>query len=229
MRLCACPPDRAGARNASLPSRDGESIFTCVNPGSSQQKQKRALRTQLRETVKSAILDAAEQRISAKGLHATSLNEIAKAAGVAVGTLYNYFTDRDALVRELLESRRANLRPQLEEVLTGHTGLPFEQRFRTITREMFEVFERHRLYLVIMFQAEHMRPASKIDFYAMFEKIFAGGAAEKVIATKHVAALVTVFTGAIKSVLVRRIADDTPFVTDADPICSLLLDGARRK
>src|SRR5678815_1807406 len=88
--------------------------FISVNldsPRSTRRKQ--ALRSQLREAVRATILDAAEELIAAKGLHGAGLAQIAKRAGVAVGTLYNYFDDRDALVRALFETRRAAVRPKL--------------------------------------------------------------------------------------------------------------------
>src|ERR1044071_4154202 len=75
--------------------------------------QLRQMRESMRETVRVAILDAAEELIARHGLHSAALLQIAKRAGVAVGTLYNYFTDRDALIRGVVESRRATLRPRL--------------------------------------------------------------------------------------------------------------------
>ena len=194
-------------------------------------KAKDTLRSQLRETVRAAILDAAEARLSAQGLHATSLAEIAKAAGVAVGTLYNYFEDREALVRALLESRRGTLYPQLQAAVESGVGLAFEARLRQCTHELFEAFERHRVYLKIMFQAEHLRtPApNKVDFFAVIAQIAEVGVTEGVIAAGTAPMFVTVFTGAIRSVLLRRIQNNTAFGEDADPLCTLILDGARRR
>jgi len=193
-------------------------------------KAKDTLRSQLRETVRVTILDAAEARLSAQGLHATSLAEIAKSAGVAVGTLYNYFQDRDALVRALLESRRGTLGPQCEAAISAGTELPFEPRLRMFTRELFEAFERHRGYLKIMFQAEHLKSTTtKVDFFAVVGQIAEVGVAEGVIAATSSQTFVTVFTGAIRSVLLRCLQNNRAFAEDADPICTLILDGARRR
>ena len=60
------------------------------------------LRHRLREETVSAILEAAEHEFASDGLHAARMERIAARAGVAVGTLYNHFDDREALVLALV-------------------------------------------------------------------------------------------------------------------------------
>src|SRR4051812_12638687 len=97
-----------------LPRARCEYRFIAVNLDSSRRRAAQArLKSQLRETVRTQILDAAEELIAARGFQSAPLALIARRAGVAVGTLYNYFADRDAMIRALFESRRAVLRPKL--------------------------------------------------------------------------------------------------------------------
>ncbi len=49
------------------------------------------------------LLAAAEQRIGARGYEATSMQDIAEAAGVGVGTLYHHFPDKRALLLALVD------------------------------------------------------------------------------------------------------------------------------
>jgi TetR/AcrR family fatty acid metabolism transcriptional regulator len=51
------------------------------------------------------ILDAAVRVFARKGFHATRVSEVAKAAGVADGTIYLYFESKDALLVSLFEDR----------------------------------------------------------------------------------------------------------------------------
>ena len=51
------------------------------------------------------ILDAAVRVLARKGFHATRVSEIAKAAGVADGTIYLYFDSKDELLVSLFESK----------------------------------------------------------------------------------------------------------------------------
>jgi AcrR family transcriptional regulator len=49
------------------------------------------------------LLGAAERRFADAGYDATSMNEIADAAGVGVGTLYHHFSDKRALLLALID------------------------------------------------------------------------------------------------------------------------------
>jgi AcrR family transcriptional regulator len=49
------------------------------------------------------LLDATAAVLKARGLDNTTTNHIAEQAGVSIGSLYQYFPDKDALVEALLE------------------------------------------------------------------------------------------------------------------------------
>lgn len=53
---------------------------------------------------KQAILDAALEEFAARGYAATRLDDVAKRADVAKGTIYLYFADKETLFQELLRS-----------------------------------------------------------------------------------------------------------------------------
>ena len=69
------------------------------------------------------ILHAAVRVFAKKGFHATRVSEVAKAAGVADGTIYLYFRSKDALLVSLFEDRverlLAFLQTELPEVTTA--------------------------------------------------------------------------------------------------------------
>ena len=50
-----------------------------------------------------AILEATAQLLVAEGTGRVSTNRIAKRAGVSVGTLYQYFPDKNAIIRAVGE------------------------------------------------------------------------------------------------------------------------------
>ena len=64
------------------------------------------------ETV-AAILEGAAQVLEAGGLAAFTTNAVAERAGVSIGTLYQYFGDKNALIRALAERELgADARPR---------------------------------------------------------------------------------------------------------------------
>src|SRR5437879_6605361 len=88
-----------------------------MNARSPSETKPSKLRSRLREQTATAILEAAEQVFADQGLAASHMNDIAALAGVAVGTLYNHFKDRDALLSALLEMRRSGLLAVMDEFL----------------------------------------------------------------------------------------------------------------
>jgi AcrR family transcriptional regulator len=65
-----------------------------------------------------AILDAAERCFFESGFAETKMAEVASRAGVAVGTVYKYFTSKEALLAALAVRHRELLLQALEEVRT---------------------------------------------------------------------------------------------------------------
>lgn len=58
-----------------------------------------------------AIVGAAERLLVERGYAAASTNAIARRAGVSVGSLYQYFSGKDAVFREILARHRAEMAP----------------------------------------------------------------------------------------------------------------------
>jgi AcrR family transcriptional regulator len=191
---------------------------------------RRTVRETMRETVRVAILDAAEELIAKHGLHAAALVQIAKRAGVAVGTLYNYFTDRDALIRGLFESRRTTLRPKLLAAIHTGADLPFEPRLRLFLHELLAAFASHRGFLKIAIENEHLRPPGSTtaqDLLAGVAALITAGVREGAISADKAELLPLVITGAIKAIIVQRLQDGGELTGDADAIVAILLDGIR--
>jgi AcrR family transcriptional regulator len=84
------------------------------------------------------ILDATARVLCTTGYDRASTNRIALAAGVSVGSLYQYFPSKEALVAALaarhMASMTALLRAKLAEVATA----PMPVAVRTIILAMFE-------------------------------------------------------------------------------------------
>jgi AcrR family transcriptional regulator len=68
---------------------------------------------------RSAILAAAEALLLAEGPRATSMEAVARAAGVAKPTLYAYFADKDEIVRALAEELIEAHGRELQSALDG--------------------------------------------------------------------------------------------------------------
>ena len=110
------------------------------------------LRDRLREETSRAILAAAEEVFAADGLHAR-MESIASRAGVAVGTLYNHFEDRKALVGALVRSRREALLARVDAALAGVPGEPVEAQLRAYLTAVEQHARAHGPLLAVLMQA----------------------------------------------------------------------------
>lgn len=109
------------------------------------------LRDRLREETAAAILAAAEESFAADGLQAR-MESIAARAGVAVGTVYNHFEDREALLAELVRSRRAVLLRRLDAAVAEEG--PFADLLRRFLRALFGHWTEHWRFMGILVQAQ---------------------------------------------------------------------------
>ena len=66
-----------------------------------------------------AILDAAAQLFSEHGYAATSTNKVAERAGVSIGSLYQYFPNKDALLLALAERHIGEAGEELAATFTA--------------------------------------------------------------------------------------------------------------
>ena len=83
-----------------------------------------------------AILAAALDEFAARGFAATRLDDVARRADVAKGTIYLHFADKETLFQELIRMELSPVVAALENV--SHADIPF----RAVTGQLIEVFVR---------------------------------------------------------------------------------------
>jgi TetR/AcrR family fatty acid metabolism transcriptional regulator len=100
-----------------------------------------------------SIQEAAMRVIARKGMAAATMQEIAEEAGVAKGTIYLYFRDRDELVEKTFENAIRELINRTETAMA--TGKPFRERLRDALMAKVAFFQENReffrLYIDLRF------------------------------------------------------------------------------
>ncbi|TVQ86606.1 MAG: TetR/AcrR family transcriptional regulator [Deltaproteobacteria bacterium] len=86
-----------------------------------------------------ALIEATAQVLVAEGYARATTNRIAKRAGVSIGTLYQYFRDKDALIEALTERHLRSLVQVAAGPLTGATDLPIPELTRRIVDALIEM------------------------------------------------------------------------------------------
>ena len=99
---------------------------------------KDSIQEQLIAARRNQILDAATKVFAEKGFHPTTIKDIAREAGIADGTIYNYFENKTALMLGILD--RMNESDQRDEDFSKFTEGDF--------RSFMKAYLRHRLMLL---------------------------------------------------------------------------------
>ena len=127
-------------------------------------KVRQDVRTAKAAVRREAILDAALEEFSARGFAAARLDDVARRAGVAKGTIYLYFADKEALFQELI---RFHLNPV---VSTFGVALASDLPLSTIIDQAIEIFVReiygtHRKEVIRLIISEGPRFPALAEFY----------------------------------------------------------------
>lgn len=98
---------------------------------------------------KADIMQAAERVFALKGYHDAAMQDIAREAEYATGTVYLYFKDKESLYFSLLEEKMRNITIALKERTIGIPDA--EEKFRIFVRESVNFFERNQDFFRIIF------------------------------------------------------------------------------
>ena len=111
-----------------------------------------------------AILAAALDEFSARGFEATRLDDVARAAAIAKGTIYLYFRDKEDLFQELVRAMLTPLVGSIEAM--GKADLPLSAMAGHFV-DLFvrEVYETRRKDVVRLMLAEGRRFPKLAEFY----------------------------------------------------------------
>src|ERR1700739_1030714 len=147
---------RGRARGAAAATPEGLDLSEVARPTSN-----RAERSAER---RAAIVEAAFDEFIARGFAATRLDDVARRAGVAKGTIYLHFRDKEALFEELIRTAIVPLVARLDAppAIDGSVRDMIENFARTFIQE---VATTKRGDIVRLIVAEGPRFPAVADFY----------------------------------------------------------------
>jgi len=180
--------------------------------------------------------------IARKGMAAATVQEIADEAGVAKGTIYLYFRDRDELIEKTFEGSMAQLMARVDAVLDEDT--PFDQKIRAVIAAKLAFFsdnrEFFRLYLTLRMpegQATRQRrhkQACHPQYRARAQKL--AGVLKQAMDRGEIREvdpyrLALFIMEGSTAVILERLTEDSSPANDADVelMAGLVLDGIRKR
>lgn len=175
------------------------------------------------ENRRDTIVNAAIGCFIDKGFHATSMRDIAQAAAVSLGNLYNYFPGKESLIAEVAIQEQDELAPLLkalrdkntaanlrvESFLRTYSALCSQREWAVLAAECLAEIARNA-ELAPAFEENHLRTLSALE--AAIEDGKAQGIFTPQVPAGIVAQLLldSVESEAMRRVVMRRQSDSSP-------------------
>ncbi len=190
-----------------------------------------------KEAKRERILDAAVLEIARRGYYGTTVSTIARRAGVADGTIYLYFNNKedllvsiferamgrfDELASRIVEEGDAGAEEKLRRIVDLHLSLLGEDRDLAV---IFQIEFRHTVHILERLSRSRLR-----EYLALIARVVEQGKEEGVFR----ADLDALFTAKVVFGVLDEMATDwvlsgknTRLASRAEPVSNLLLSGFR--
>jgi AcrR family transcriptional regulator len=114
-----------------------------------------------------AILDGAIRVLDREGLDAMTTSRVAEVAGVSVGTLYQYFAHREAIIEALQERELERAGAMLERLLKNpQQPLADRELSRTVVEELLRLYRAApALHRVLAVEGLRLAPPERVQAF----------------------------------------------------------------
>jgi AcrR family transcriptional regulator len=175
-----------------------------------------------------SIQEAVIRLICREGLKSVTMERVAQEVGIAKGTVYLHYRDKQELLDEVKSSAVAPMMRKVEDILRGDDSP--DRRLRTFALGYLEYFEEHRdLFRVLIYEREVVRVQGsryQSDRYRRLIEATAGVIGEAIddglfrdVNPHNVAAM---FVEAMFALMNQRLRSDKPAPVEED--ANLLAD-----
>jgi TetR/AcrR family transcriptional regulator, fatty acid metabolism regulator protein len=189
-----------------------------------------------KELKKESLMKIVVQVLSREGLNDLTMDTVAREAGVAKGTLYTYFRNKQDLVREAID---ISIAPMLEELNTIlKSKLSPDQKLRKMTLRHLSYFETHRDFFSIFVHDRHneqrrlkrYRSHHYQDFLERVASVIRDGIRAKTFRDLDSRKIAAMLVESNISIISQRLLSDDPAPVERDAalITDVFLNGIQR-
>jgi AcrR family transcriptional regulator len=177
------------------------------------------------------ILDAATRVFAEKGLHRATIKDVARAAGVADGTIYNYFANKDALLIGILDRVNESQRRAADFAQAAEGGLA--AFIRTYTSQRLARLSGSNLDVLRVILSELLANPELAQTYfaqvvaptfAIAEGPFAAWGAKGALRTRDTRLATRAMAGTVLGLLLLRLLGDPYLEEHWDQVPEIVAD-----
>ena len=189
------------------------------------------IQEQLVAARRNQILDAATTIFAEKGFHRSTIRDVAKAAGIADGTIYIYFENKTALLLGILN--RLNETDRRETYFEQSTDMDLDTFFRLHLRQRLEVLGPKGMQVIQIVLSEILVNHDLRDMYygqiiaptfELAEKYFYTWMEEGLIRQFDVPLMMRLITSTVLGLLVLRLLGDPTIEAKWEQLPDIIAD-----
>ena len=184
------------------------------------------------------MLMAAEEVFAEAGLAKAHVDEIARRAGVSVGSLYNYYKDRDGLLAAVLTTRTDELIDDLKAAIVRTRGREVRVVLLELARTYLRFVGKRRTFIRILFEGElaqlresyptssALPPECLTALKQHFRDVMARGVKDGSLPKENADLDLWLFLGLLRGVVMRDLRGQVPCrESDASRVIDVFFDG----
>lgn len=195
-----------------------------------------SVQEQLIAARRNQILDAAIKVFAEKGFHPATIRDIAREAGIADGTIYNYFESKTALMLGIFD--RMNESDQRDVDLSKLTEGDFRAFMKAYLRHRLMVIkaDNFQVFKVVISETLVNQELRELHYrkiveptFAIAEKYFQGWAEQHILKPIDISLTMRAIAGMVLGLIVQYIMGDKSLEAKWDELpdflTALILDG----
>ncbi len=188
------------------------------------------------DAMREGILQAALDVLRSDGFEHLTIEKVAEAAGIAKGSVYNYFRNKQELVTQVFER---SIEPAIEA--GGHiiaSSMEAVEKLEAMLRLWFSHFSKHRGLFDFLFRDPHVRElcftsqrSKNTLAIDRFRSIFEQGIAEGSFREFNAVSAAEMAVGAVQFCIERQLesGEQRPIETSIRELMDLILWGIRSR
>jgi AcrR family transcriptional regulator len=191
-----------------------------TNTDNSQNSLKKKPKQERSRMLVASIYDATTRILERFGIDGTTTNRIAETTGISIGSLYQYFPNKDSILSRLIEQVEEEMRLWLMDELKKNENETFENAMKNITHAFVDRIMDKKKFLSPLFQeAPRLKQTKKlmearrkrIQVFVEYSQPHLQGVSRDLLVKKY-----WIVTHALMGVIQSAVFEEEEFLTRAE-------------